>query len=126
MTSPESGPTSPQAQADSVDWNVSNRLISDVTTSANAVVTTTTDHNYSTGMYVLINVPAVYGMTLNNVTTKIVVLSSATFSTQINTTTQAAFSPPGLASFTSAQVSPITGLFKNSTPGSPTGNPLGS
>lgn len=126
MTSPESSPTSPQANADSVTWFVKNKLISNVTTSENAVITTTTDHGYSTGMYVLINVPIAYGMTLNSVTSKILVLSATDFQTTINTMTKSAFSPPAPGfQCTPAQVSPISGLFYNATPGSPTGNPLG-
>lgn len=120
MTSPESGPTSPQANADSVTWNLRLKLISAITNSLNAFITTTTDHGYSTGMSVLVNVPSVYGMSLNNVTSKIIVLTPTTFQTNINTSLQLAFSPlaPGSQS-TLAQVSPISGLFYNATPGSP-------
>ena len=126
MTSPESNPTSPQANADSVVWNLRYKLLSDVTTSANAVVTTTTDHGYSSGMSVLVNVPFNYGMVLNNVISKIIVLTTTSFQTNINTTNLLAFSPlaPG-SQATMAQVSPISGLFYNATPGSPTGNPTG-
>ena len=127
MTSAESSPTSPQANADSVIWSTRLKLISNVTNAVNSVITTTTDHGYSTGMYVLVNVPRSYGMQLNNVTGKIIVLSSNTFQTNIDTTRLLAFSPlaPGSQS-TLAQVSPISGFFFNATPGSPTGNPTGS
>jgi hypothetical protein len=122
----ESGPLSPQANASSVLWNVRYQLISNVTNAANAVITTASDHGYTSGISVLVNVPPAYGMTINNVTTPITVLSSTTFSTNINTSQQVAFSPlaPGFQS-TQAQVSPISGLFYNATPGSPSGNPLG-
>ena len=95
-------------------------MISGITNSANAVITTSSDHGYSTGMYVLVNVPPTYGMTLSNVTSKIIVLTPTTFQTLIDTSNQVAFSPlaPGSQS-TLAQVSPISGLFYNATPGSP-------
>jgi hypothetical protein len=125
MTSPESGPTSPQADAASVDWSPRIKLISNITNSANAVVTTTFDHHYKTGMYVLINVLPIYGMQLNAVVTPIVVIAMNAFSTNINTLNQPSFTPPVLTAFTPAQVSPITGHFFNSTPGSPQGNPTG-
>jgi len=119
----ESGPTSPQANAASVDWNPSIKLISNITNGFSAVVTTTTDHGYLTGMYVLVNVSSIYGMTLNSVTSKIIVLTSTQFQTNIDTSQQVAFSPPAAGvQYTPAQVSAITGLFFNSTPGSPTGN----
>jgi hypothetical protein len=120
MTSPESGPTSPQANADSVIWNLHLKLISNVTNALNAVITTSTDHGYSTGMSVLVNVPKTYGMSLSNVTSKIIVLSPTTFQTNIDTSNQLAFSPLAPSSqSTLAQVSPISGLFYNATPGSP-------
>ena len=125
MTSQESGPKSPQANAESVDWSPRIRLIANITNEAKAIVTTKRDHGYKTGMYVLVNVPMVYGMIINGVSSLIVVLTSNSFSTLINTTNLLTFSPPALSSFTPAQVSPITGLFFNSTPGSPQGNPTG-
>jgi hypothetical protein len=127
MSGQESGPNSPQANADSVSWNVRYQLISAITNAAQAVITTQEDHGYSTGIYVLVNVPPSYGMTLNNVMSRIIVLSPTTFQTNIDTSLQVAFSPlaPGTQS-TLAQVSPISGLFYNATPGSPSGNPLGS
>lgn len=119
----ESGPTSPQANAASVNWSLSVKLISNITNDFNAVITTSTDHGFINGMYVLVNVSSVYGMMLNSVTSRIIVLSSTQFQTTIDTSKQIAFSPPGAgAQYTPAQVSAITGLFFNSTPGSPTGN----
>ncbi len=125
MTSSESSPSSPQANAASVDWSPMLQLISNVTTAANAVVTTVSNHGFVSGMYVLINVPIVYGMILNSVTTQIIVTGLTTFSTNINTLSLASFVSPAISQFTPAQVSPITGLFFNSTPGSPQGNPVG-
>jgi hypothetical protein len=125
MTSPESNPNSPQANAASVDWSPSLQLIANVTNAGNAVVTTTGNHGFTTGMYVLVNVPFVYGMIINQIITQIIVTGLTTFSTNINTLTQSAFTSPALAQFTPAQVSPATGLFFNSTPGSPQGNPTG-
>ena len=126
MSSQESGPQSPQANASSVVWFRRNHLISDVTNAAKAVITTADDHGFATGISVLVNVPNIYGMVLNNVISKISVLSPTTFETNINTTQLLAFTPiaPGIQG-TLAQVSPISGLFFNATPGSPQGDPLG-
>lgn len=125
MTSSESSPSSPQANAASVDWTPQVQLISSVTKAYDAVVTTVDPHEYVTGMYVLVNVPPIYGMNINGVKSEIIVISPTEFITFINTYNGLTFSPPALAQFTPAQVSPITGLFFNSTPGSPMGNPVG-
>lgn len=107
--------------SESVLWTPSIKIITNVTVAENAVVTTSMPHNFENGEIVLINVPFVYGMYLTNYQTKITVLTSVTFQTEINTLSQRIFSTPPLLVYTPAQVAPITGnpTFYNSTPGSP-------
>ncbi|SRR5260221_514713 len=90
-------------------------LIQNVTNSEFAVVTTITPHGYSDGIYVRINVPPTYGMTLFE-ETQILITSPTTFSTQINTSLMDSFVPPTLyppVGFTPAQCVPIGGTTDN-------------
>jgi len=58
-------------------------LIANITQANPAVVTTTTNHNMTTGQVVRIHVPIQFGMTqLNQVMAQITVLSATTFSLQ--------------------------------------------
>ena len=91
------------------------RLISSVTNAEEAVVTTTEDHGYETGMFVRIFVPHTYGMEIYE-QTEIEVLSDTTFRTQINTSNVNPFVAPSLyppIAFTPAQAIPMTGTEDN-------------
>ena len=97
------------------DFEPQLNLISNVSNAVAAVVTTVTDHGYETGMVVRINVPKTYGMTLFNQAT-IVVTSSNTFTTDINTSKMDPFVAPTLyppVAFTPAQCIPMTGIEDN-------------
>lgn len=91
--------------------------ISNVTQANPAVVTTSTNHNLSTGQVVRINVPQGWGMTqLNKTVCIITVLNSTNFSLQksqtppyfinVDTTQFSAFTTPSKPKFT-AEVLPI-------------------
>ncbi len=90
--------------------------ISSITQANPCVVTTSSDHNLTTGQVVRVNVPQNYGMVqLNHQALSITVLSSTTFSLQskqvppainVNSTTFTAFTIPSNPSFT-AEVLPI-------------------
>lgn len=81
-----------------------------------AVVTTTVDHNLTTGQVVRVNVPKVYGMVeLNKLQAQITVLTEDTFSLQyrqvpvainVNSTDFAAFIQPSEPQFT-AEILPM-------------------
>lgn len=71
------------------------RIISSITNTNPAVVTTTFNHQYETGLIVRINIMPGYGMSeLNQQYGPIIVLSDTTFSIDINTTNMSAFSSP--------------------------------
>jgi len=96
------------------DFIPKRRLISDVTRSATAEVTTTQAHGYQTGQVVRVDVPAVYGMKLYQ-QTSIIVTGLTTFLTGIDTTSSLPFEAPVFSgeAFTQAQVIPITGVEEN-------------
>jgi len=97
------------------DFTPKRMLISDVTISTSAVVTTTEPHGYQDGMFVRVNVPVPYGMSLYQ-QTRIIVTSSTEFQTTINTLNQSPFVQPvfdGSNPFTQAQVVPISGVEDN-------------
>lgn len=90
-------------------------LITSVTQGPNAIVTTQDPHGYYTNMFVRVNVPPIYGMTIFE-QTQIVVLSATMFQTQINTSNMNSFIIPNIyppLAFTPAQVVPITGQEMN-------------
>lgn len=93
------------------------REISDVTVAKNAVVTTTENHGYVKGQTVRLHVPKNYGMVLNFVEAKIVSVDSDTsFTTSIDTSTQAVYSTPSTPpAFTQSHVVPISGKYDNET-----------
>lgn len=71
------------------------RLINDITKANPAVITTNIDHDYVTGLIVRINVPHNYGMRqIDGVLSTITVLTSDTFSVDIDTTEYDTFSAP--------------------------------
>lgn len=90
--------------------------ISNITQALPAVVTTSTDHNLTTGQIVRVKVPDNYGMVqLNNLLASITILSSTTFSLQysqlppqinVNSTTYTAFTTPAKPGFT-AEILPV-------------------
>lgn len=90
-------------------------LVSNVSNAVNALVTTTTNHGYYTGMTVRVFVPVTYGMYLY-AQTSIVVTGVNTFLTTLNTTNLDPFVVPVLAvAFTPAQVTPMSGIERNIT-----------
>lgn len=71
------------------------RVISNITNAYPAVVTTSTNHNYITGIIVRLLIPNGYGMTqVNKLHADIVVLSDTTFSINLDTTLLSAFTTP--------------------------------
>jgi|SRR5579872_5126477 hypothetical protein len=71
------------------------RIISAITNSANAQVTTTFAHGYPNGTVVRFDIPPALGMVqINQMTSPIVVTSTTTFTVNIDTTTFAPFSIP--------------------------------
>lgn len=94
-------------------WEPQHCLISSITNAVNAIVTTTTDHGYYTGMTVRLVVPSTYGMSLF-VQTPIVVTGPTTFVTTVNTLDSDPFVAPVLTvAFTPAQVTPMNGIERN-------------
>lgn len=96
------------------DFVPKRRLVSGVTNAFEAVVTTTEDHGYETGLVVRLFVPSSYGMAIYE-QGKINVLSDTSFSVTIDTTNLEVFSAPTFppTGFTSAQVIPISGATNN-------------
>ena len=97
------------------DFEPQRKLIQNVSTSVNAVVTTTTDHGYEDGIYVRIDVPPSYGMSLFQ-QTRISVTGATTFTTQIDTSNMNSFLAPTLyppIAFTPAQCIPMGGVTDN-------------
>lgn len=98
-------------------WYPSNRVIANITQAANAVVTTTVNHNYQVGQQVRFsNVNQVrpgavaYGMVqINGLTGNIIATTATTFTVDINTTGFNAFAFPLTANapFTPAEVIPV-------------------
>ena len=71
------------------------RIISDITNAKNAVVTTTFNHQYISGMIVRLIVPQGYGMIqANQLSGIITVTGDTTFSITIDTTTFSPFTTP--------------------------------
>jgi hypothetical protein len=86
------------------------RIISAITNANPAVVTTSIDHDYVDGSIVRLLVPLIFGMTqINGKKGKITVLSSTTFSIDINTIHFDSFSIPSPLpdAYTCAQVIPV-------------------
>ena len=87
------------------------RLISAISNSSPAQITTTIDHGYSTGLIVRLLCPDVDGMTqINNLIGEITVTGATTFTIPIDTTKFDIFAipgAPGAHDFTCAQVIPI-------------------
>lgn len=99
------------------DFVPKRRLIQNVTQALKAVVTTTEDHEYTTGDYIRIIVPRSYGMDLDYIQTKIMVTGTTTFETEINTLSQLPFVAPSFPpGFTTAQAVPM-GTESNSVEG---------
>jgi len=86
------------------------RIISSITNANPAVVTTTFDHQYLTGMIVRLNIPRGYGMTqANRLYGPIIVTGDTTFTIDIDTTHFDIFAAPSTfpENQQSAQVTPI-------------------
>lgn len=86
------------------------RVISSITNAYPAVVTTTINHQYRTGLVVRLLIPAGFGMVqANQLFGAIVVTGDTTFSIDIDTTFFDAFSIPGTfpLDFQHAQAVPI-------------------
>lgn len=98
-------------------FNPERLVISGITQANPCVITTSTDHNLSSGQLVRVHVPLNYGMVeLNNLIASIVILSATTFSIYysqtppvpipVNSTTFNAFSIPSNPQFT-AEIIPM-------------------
>jgi len=86
------------------------RIIASVTNGYPAVVTTTFNHQYITGMIVRLNIPTGYGMVqANQKYAPITVTGDTTFTIDINTTNFPAFVVPASFPYNAqyAQVTPI-------------------
>ena len=97
------------------DFEPQLHLIQTVSNSVNATVTTVTPHGYEDGIYVRINVPSTYGMTIFQ-ETQILITGPTTFDTQINTLASDPFVAPTLyppVGFTPAQCIPMGGTTDN-------------
>ncbi len=97
------------------DFEPQRTLIQSISNAVNAVVTTTTDHEYEDGIYVRIDVPPQYGMSLFQ-QTQIVSTGSTTFLTNIDTSNMDPFVAPTLyppVGFTPAQCIPMGGTTDN-------------
>ena len=71
------------------------RIISSITNAENALVTTTFNHQYVTGMIVRLNIPQGYGMLeVNQKQGTITVISDTTFTIDIDTTYFNQFTTP--------------------------------
>ena len=94
------------------------RLISAITQANNAQVTTTTDHDYQTGLIIRFYVPKYYGMSeLDKVQAEITVTGTDTFTVDINTTKYTAFAVPVAQWWHNrcAQIVPVTGVARDVT-----------
>lgn len=91
-------------------------LVSNVTVSTVALVTTADANEYVDGMYVRLFVPAAYGMSIYQ-SGKISIVDTTNFLITIDTSNQLPFVAPtftaGGQGFTQAQVIPITGIEDN-------------
>lgn len=104
-------------------FNPRNRVISNITQAAAGVVTTLVDHGYTTGEKVRMKVPAACTMIeLNDLLVTVTVLTTATFSVDVDTTgfTAFTFPLPAASPFTPAQAVPVgedpaTGLLTDAT-----------
>ncbi len=109
-------PTGSQLQGPILsDFEPQINLIQNVTNAENAIVTTVTPHGYTDGIYVRVIVPATYGMSLYQ-QTQILVTSSTSFQTSINTLQLTPFLAPTLyppVGFTPAQTIPMGGVTDN-------------
>ncbi len=101
--------TSPDA-----NFTPDRQLIADVTNALGAVVTTVSNHGFTTGDWIRIFVPEVYGMSINFEATQIAVTSLTEFNTDIDTSYRLAFvAPTAPPAFTPAQAIPISGETDN-------------
>ena len=94
------------------------RLIGSITKANKAEITTTTDHDYETGLIVRFYVPTYYGMReLDGVQAKITVTGTDTFTVDINTAKYTAFAVPVAQWYhrRCAQVVPVTGVARDVT-----------
>jgi hypothetical protein len=91
------------------DYIPKRRLLQNVTVEQKPTVTTTEDHEYNVGDIVRIIVPLLYGMDIDHKVAKVLTVpASTTFTMDLDTTSQNAFTAPA-APYTPAQVVPIAG-----------------
>lgn len=87
------------------------RVISSITKALPAVITTTFDHDYATGLIVRLKVPKGFGMQqANNVSGPITVTGTTTFTMELNSTNFDAYAIPSENPghfFTQGQVLPV-------------------
>ena len=89
-----------------VHYNLIVRVIASITNANPAIVTTTEDHEYVTGMDIRFQIPSSFGMRqLNNINAQITVIDDVSFSINVNTTNMQSFAYP----------SPLPNAYDNPT-----------
>lgn len=90
------------------------QLVTNVTNGVNAVVTTASNHNFNVGDAVRLIVPVAYGMIVTYLQVIVLAITPTTITTNLDTSQLQPFVTPTFPpAFTSAQVTPITGLEQN-------------
>lgn len=88
--------------------------ITAATVAPQCVITTDSDHGYSTGWRVRVNIPKVYDMEIDFTEATVVdVPASNQLTVDIDTRQQAAFGSPSIIPRQVAQIMPISGQTKN-------------
>jgi len=92
------------------------RVVTGITNTENAVITTSVDHGYDTGLIVRLHVPTYYGMRqINKKRGTIIVLTDDTFRIDIDTTKYDSFAAPPYSQYywETAYVVPIAVTVDN-------------
>lgn len=88
------------------------RLVTDVTNAFEPTVTTSVDHEFSTGQFIRLLVPKIYGMSIDQIG-EITVTGDTTFTITVNTQDSEAFVTPVVTNFTNAQAIADSGTWNN-------------
>lgn len=108
---PELAPVDTNKKA---DYEPKRRMISNVTNTVNALVTTTEPHGYIVGFIVTIFVPRDYGMAVNQDTYILSVPTPLTFVTALDLSLREPFVAPVFPPANQqAQVIPVSGVTRN-------------
>lgn len=90
------------------------QIVTNVTNATNAVVTTASDHNFNVGDALRLIVPSAYGMIVTYLQVAALAVTPTTITTNLDTSQLKPFVTPTFPpAFTSAQVTPITGVEMN-------------